>query len=149
MKSKIISSYLNKDNGYSRVTIQNKYGEFKGYAFCHPDDMKEYSQFAGERYATLRAYKSFAKFRLKQEKIKLKTIQNLIKDIEYDFNHNNDFLTVDENSSIPYKKIKIKLRDYKQSVEDWENIYNFYEQEIKNQDNERQALLKRFKDKKN
>lgn len=100
--------------------------------------MENYSQFAGERYATLRAYKSFAKFRLKQEKIKLKTIENLIKDIKHD-PRPFDVL------SPAVKKILLKLRDYKQSVEDWENIYNFYEQEIKKQDEERQTLLKKYK----
>lgn len=145
MKSKIIKSYLDKKTGLSIVVIQNKYGKFYGYAQCSPEDMETYSQFAGERYATLRAYKSFAKFRLKQEKIKLKTIENLIKDIEYDTSNNHvpffNFIT-------PMRKIRLKLRDYKQSVADWENIYNFYEQEIKNQDEERQAILKRAKAKK-
>lgn len=124
------------------VTIQNKYGKFYGYAQCSPEDMENYSQFAGERYATLRAYKSFAKFRLKQEKIKLKTIQNLIKDIEYDLKNNHKPLI---SFDITLKKVRFKLRDYKQSVEDWENIYNFYEQEIKKQDEERQTLLKKYK----
>lgn len=124
------------------VTIQNKYGKFYGYAQCSPEDMENYSQFAGERYATLRAYKSFAKFRLKQEKIKLKTIQNLIKDIEYDLENNHKPLI---SFDITLKKVRFKLRDYKQSVEDWENIYNFYEQEIKKQDEERQTLLKKYK----
>lgn len=144
MKSKIIKSHLNKKTGVSIVTIQNKYGKFFGYAQCHPDDMETYSQFAGERYATLRAYKSFAKFRLKQEKIKLKTIENLMKDIIHDTRNNLSF----DTTSIPMRKIKLKLRDYKQSVSDWENIYNFYEQEIKKQDEERQAIIKRAKVKK-
>ena len=126
------------------VTIQNKYGKFYGYAQCSPEDMENYSQFAGERYATLRAYKSFAKFRLKQEKIKLKTIENLIKDIEHDQIGIDAFV---DNLSTPMKKIKFKLRDYRQSVEDWENIYNFYEQEIKKQDEERQTLLNKYKKK--
>ena len=106
--------------------------------------METYSQFAGERYATLRAYKSFAKLRLKQEKIKLKTIENLMKDIIHDTKNNLSF----NATSVPMRKIKLKLRDYKQSVSDWENIYNFYEQEIKKQDEERQAIIKRAKVKK-
>ena len=138
MKNKIIYSHLDKKSGESAVIIQNKYGKFYGYAQCAPEDMENYSQFAGERYATLRAYKSFAKFRLKQEKIKLKTIENLIKDIKHD-PRPFDVL------SPAVKKILLKLRDYKQSVEDWENIYNFYEQEIKKQDEERQTLLKKYK----
>ena len=138
MKNKIIYSHLDKKSGESAVIIQNKYGKFYGYAQCAPEDMENYSQFAGERYATLRAYKSFAKFRLKQEKIKLKTIENLIKDIKHD-PRPFDVL------SPAVKKILLKLRDYKQSVEDWENIYNFYEQEIIKQDEERQTLLKKYK----
>ena len=145
MKSKIIKSNLDKKTGLSLVTIQNKYGKFYGCAQCSPEDMETYSQFAGERYATLRAYKSFAKFRLKQEKIKLKTIENLIKDIDHDMKGNHHPF---DSFSIPMKKIRLKLRDYKQSVSDWENIYNFYEQEIKKQDEDRQAVLNRAKVKK-
>lgn len=145
MKSQIIASELNKDTGFSMVTIQNKYGKFYGYAQCSPEDMENYSQFAGERYATLRAYKSFAKFRLKQEKIKLKTIENLIKDIRRAQIGIDPFIDELSNLSTPMKQIKFKLRDYRQSVEDWENIYNFYEQEIKKQDEERQTLLNKYK----
>ena len=146
MKNKIIYSHLDKKTGTSIVTIQNKYGKFYGYSQCAPEDMSRYSQFAGERYATLRAYKSFAKFRLKQEKIKLKTIENLLKDIEYDTYDESTFFN---DTSVPMRKIRLKHRDYKQSVEDWENIYNFYEQEIKREDEERQALLEKVKAKKN
>lgn len=102
--------------------------------------MENYSQFAGERYALLRADKAFAKFRLKQEKIKLQTIQNLLKDISANVKY------TPENESI-IRRIKLKLRDYSQSVSDWENLYNFYEPEIQHQDAIRQDILNKVKKK--
>ena len=138
MKSKIIDSYTDEKEGFSRVTIQNKYGKFTGYSYCHPDDKDAFSIYAGERYAELRAYKEYAKFRLKQEKIKLQTIENLLKDIKNDLKNNHvPFI----NFSIPIRKIYLKKRDYTRSVSDWENLYNYYEQAIKKQDEIRQDLL--------
>ena len=101
--------------------------------------MENYSQYAGERYALLRAEKNFAKFRLKQEKIKLKTIQNLKKEIEQD-----KTIKIPPHSKI-MRKINLKLRDYTQSVSDWENLYHYYEPEIKHQDALRQEILSRSK----
>lgn len=141
MKSKIIKSYSNEDTGTSSVTIQNKYGKFFGWAFCSPEDMENFSHFAGERYAEYRAYGEFCKFRLKQEKIKLKTIQNLIKDIEHD-------VVYDHSICNPFmRKINLKLRDYTQSVSDWENLCDFYSQIVYKQDEIRQDIINRDKKK--
>jgi hypothetical protein len=137
VKSKIIFEKSNEKSGISVVGIQNKYGKFFGYSSCSPDDMKNFSQFSGCRYAELRAYKEFAKFRLKQEKVKLETIKNLIKDINYSVDY------INEDNSI-MRKINLKLRDYTQSVSDWENLYNFYEYKIKDLDKERQDILTRY-----
>lgn len=103
--------------------------------------MPNYSEFAGERYALLRAEKEFAKLRLKQEKIKLQTIQNLIKDINYTI----DIEELEKNPIM--HRINLKLRDYTQSVSDWENLYNYYEPEIRHQDAIRQDILSRGKKK--
>lgn len=137
MKNKIISSSCNPETGTSKVVIQNKYGQFSGFAFCHPDDMDNFSQYAGDRYAEHRASAKFAKFRYKQEKIKLKTIQNLLKDIEYS-------LTEEEKANNPaIRKIKLKLRDYSQSVEDWDNLYHFLNESVNKQVEEREKVLAR------
>ena len=142
MKNKIIDSNSDKNSGVSRITIQNKYGNFKGSAFCHPDDMDNFSMFAGERYAEVRAAANFAKTRLKQEKIKLKTIQNLVKDIEY-----GPYTSMEGLDKKVRKLINLKLRDYSQAVEDWNNYHIYLQTAVKHMDEQRQELLAKYRDK--
>ena len=136
--NKITKHFSNKDTGISSVTISNKFGNFTGYSYCHPDDMENFSAFVGERYAENRAAEKYARARLKQEKIKLKTIQNLLIDIT------NNNLDTEENKEI-IKRIKFKLRDYAQSVEDWENLYLFLKRSIPRQEEDREKVLSRAK----
>ena len=141
MKNKILFTETHPD-GFSIFGMQNKYGVYYGEAICCPEDMETYSKFCGARYAEIRANAAFAKSRLKQEKIKLKTIQNLLKDIEYDNKCNEKYN--------PYlHRIKIKLRDYSQSVEDWQNLYNHLCEAVKVQDQTRQKILQRTRKEKN
>ena len=136
MKNKIINSTINKETGICTVTIQNKYGQFTGTAKCCPEDINEFSMYAGARYAEIRAAAAFAKERLKEEKIKLKTIQNLKKDFE----HNHVSLSKEEQHFI-----NLKLRDYTQSISDWENLYTYLSHTVKEQDEERHKVLTRTK----
>lgn len=142
MKNKIINSTFDPDTGTSKVTIQNKYGKFNGSAFCHPNDMDNFSMFAGERYAEVRAAAKFAKTRLKQEKIKLKTIQNLVKDIEY-----GPYTSMEHLDKKVRKLINLKLRDYSQAVEDWNNYHIYLQTAVKHMDEQRQELLAKYRDK--
>lgn len=146
MSNKIVNSFFDEDTGVSRVTMQNKYGKFIGFAQCHPDDMKNFSMYAGSRYAETRAAMDFAKFRLKQEKIKLQTIQNLITDISRSAKCDYELECITEHTgrrSNLLRQIKLKLRDYSQSVEDWSNLYDFLKTSVKKQDEERQRILSR------
>lgn len=136
MKNKIIKESYDKKTGVCKITIQNKYGHFTGEAKCCPEDMDQFSIFAGSRYAEIRAAAKFAKFRYNQEKIKLQTIQNLIKDLK----HRDIFIPLDIQ-----RTLKLKLRDYSQSMSDWQNIYTYLEDTIKDQDKERQKILLRTK----
>lgn len=140
--NKIISSWSNSDSGMSSVSIQNKYGIFHGMSFCAPEDLDSFSPYAGERYAENRAAASYAKFRYKQEIIKLKTIQNLLKDIE------NDSKCSAEENKYTIRRLKLKLRDYSQSASDWKNLAYYLNKSIKTQDEERQKILLRTKKKK-
>ena len=137
MKNKIIRSRSDEKSGVSFITIQNKYGIFHGYAFCCDEDKENFSKYAGDRYAEIRASLEFSKLRLKQEKIKLKTIQNLYKDI-----CNNPKC---ENDKATLRCVKLKLRDYSQSVSDWENLCEYLSTSVKKQDEERQSILSRTK----
>lgn len=137
MKRKILKEHSNFATGSSVFSFQNKYGKFCGWAWCNPEDMEHYSQYAGTRYAEIRAMEQYALFRLKQEKIKLQTIKNLLKDIEYDKK-----CSTEKNSRL-MRRIKIKLRDYSQTVEDWNNLYEHLSTAIEIQDEERQKILNR------
>lgn len=134
MKGKLTTT---NDTETSFARYQNKYGTFFGIARCNPEDHDTFSTLAGEKYATIRARAEFAKFRYKQEKIKLETIKNLIKDI------NHDPKCADLQNSPLMRRINIKLRDFTQSVSDWKNIYDYAEEEIANADELRQIILNR------
>lgn len=133
MKNKIINSNFDEKTGISRITIQNKYGKFTGFSFCHPDDIENVSMYAGYRYAETRAGIEFAKYRLKQEKIKLNTIQNLLKEI--------DLIKEDKNKTI--KHIWKKEKEYKDNVQYFKDVIDILTNSIKLQDEERQKILRR------
>lgn len=136
MKNKIIDSFSNPNTGLSGVTIQNKYGRFTGYAYYNSDDdIANFSRFAGERYAEIRAYIEYAKYRYKQEKLKLQTIQELVKDME------NNHCSLENMPDKISRRINLKLRDYNQSVSDWKNLYTFFEARVKEQIQEREKIL--------
>lgn len=137
MKNKIIHESAHPETGISRCIIQNKYGKFSGYAwFNDEDDVSTFSQFAGIRYAEIRATEKFAKYRLKQERIKLNTIKSLIKDIDHNCPE------AKENNKL-MRRINLKLRDYTQSVNDWENLYTYLRSAVNKQVEEREKILSR------
>ncbi len=137
MKGKLITSHT--EDGCSFASYQNKYGTFYGTAKTCPEDMSTFSSLAGEKYAAMRAQAEFAKFRYKQETIKLETIKNLIKDID----HDPKCASADADLKPIMRHIHLKLRDYTQSVSDWKNLYEYVEEEIANADELRQTILNR------
>ena len=142
MKNKMVSYSF--DSGLSSVTIQNRYGHFHGASKCNSDETETMSAYAGQRYAETRAAANFAKFRYNQEKIKLKTIKNLLKAINYDSKSQDEIMSLNNHSAI-LRQIKLKLRDYSQSVEDWHNLQVFLEQSVATQAKERDKILSRAK----
>lgn len=138
MKTKIVNEIFEKDAGYSKVTIQNKYGHFTGAAWCHPDDVETFSQFQGERIAATRANISFLKFRIQQEKAKLKAIQSLQNDFdhEYDLNPNGFYGPVT-------KHIFKTIKRYKENIENFKTSIEILEDSIRLMDEERQKILLR------
>lgn len=138
MKKKILEEVVcpvgEGASGY--VTFQNKYGIFSGKSEFNmvKEDFKNFSRFVAIRYAEIRAELKFAQFRLKQEKIKLRTIQSLKKDLEV----NN--ITPDKKT---LRRINLKLRDYSQSVSDWSNLCNHLKNAVQEQDKQREEILSR------
>lgn len=139
MRNRVVESFSSEGFDFSSVTIQNKYGKFTGQAFCSPEDFDndKFSKRVGERYAEIRAHAAFAKFRYKQEKIKKKTIENLIKDIEY-------FCSEEDKKDNPiYHRARLALRNYSTSTESWENLYKYFENSVFEQDKMREDILSR------
>ena len=136
MKYKIVDENYNEETREYTLTIQNKYGQFTGKAICRKDDVP--SVYAGARYAEMRATIAFAKFRYKQEILKLKTVKNLYKDLTY-----NGYLAQVNEKAI--HAVNIKIRDYSRSAENWKNLYTFLEKRIPELDKEREKILNRTK----
>lgn len=136
MKYKIIEEYYDEKKGEYSVTIQNKYGRFTGKAYYNEKDV--FSVYTGARYAEIRATIEYAKFRYKQEKIKLNTVKNLYKDLTY-----NAYLAQMNQTAL--HSVNIKIRDYSQSTQDWKNLYEYLEKRIPELDKEREKILSRTK----
>lgn len=136
MKYKIIEEYYDEKKREYSITIQNKYGRFTGKAYCNKEDV--FSIYTGARYAEIRATIEYAKFRYKQEKIKLDTVKNLYKDLTY-----NAYLAQMNQTAL--HSVNIKIRDYSQSVQDWKNLYEYLEKRIPELDKEREKILSRTK----
>lgn len=136
MKYKIIEEYYDEKKREYSITIQNKYGRFTGKAYCNKEDV--FSIYTGARYAEIRATIEYAKFRYKQEKIKLNTVKNLYKDLTY-----NAYLAQMNQTAL--HSINIKIRDYSQSTQDWKNLYEYLEKRIPELDKEREKILSRTK----
>lgn len=130
MKTVIVCEDFDKKSGISTVTIQNKYGHFNGTAWCHPDDMNNFSMFQGERIALNRANINFCKHRIVQEKAKLKVLKELYSP------YYENFLK---------KTFNNKIKECKETIENYQNSIIILKNSIKLMDEERQKILQRSK----
>ena len=135
MKTKIVHEDFNKETGFTTITIQNKYGHFTGIARCHPDDMKDFSMFHGERIALNRANINFCKHRIMQEKAKIKAYQDAIND----YLHSPVLIAEYGDLHYFYEKI-VKCQD---NIENFQNSITILKNSIKLMDEERQKILQR------
>lgn len=78
IKIKFIRSSCDKETGYSVVVLQYKGKVYLGEAvFNSEEDPSEWSNFAGCKYAEMRAYRKIYKERLKELRIERKSVQNM------------------------------------------------------------------------
>lgn len=73
---KLLYSHYDPDSGISVVRIQTPEGMFKGKARVHPKDLNTASSYTGCRYAELRAYIKYYKFKARQYQIAVKEMTN-------------------------------------------------------------------------
>lgn len=141
MKTKIVNETFNADTGLTTVTLQNKYGHFTGTARCCLDD--DYSMFQGERIAATRANIEFCKFRIKQEKAKIKALDEII----IDYNLETKYLDY-PSFVLGYKlrkQIFLNKRNYEKNIENFKDSISILKNSIKLMDEERQKVLLRSK----
>lgn len=133
---KLLYSYFFPQTGESAVALANRDGVYIGSAKLHPDDKNSASQFAGCRLAECRAWLQYLHKQLSRQKLMLKTIQNLKKDIDL----NSPYI-----DSQTQRRINLKLRDYSNNIQNLKDNIKQLEDKIKKDIQIRDSLLKRTK----
>ena len=87
---KNIFSNYNKETGESVVTIATDIGEFTDYAYLHPDDKDIESNYAGCRYAEMRASIQYMKQKARIAGYKLQELNKIHRDLSQRKNYNKD-----------------------------------------------------------
>lgn len=77
LQSTTIKSDYDTNTGLSKVTILTDIGSFDGYASLHPDDKDIESNFAGCRYAEMRANIKYMKMKKKIFEAQLKSLKSV------------------------------------------------------------------------
>ena len=92
IQMKTIASDYNKTTGISKVTVATDLGEITGYASLHPDDKDIASNFAGCRYAEMRAGIKYMKEKVKISKYQLEPLKRIYNDLSQKkyYNKNNN-----------------------------------------------------------
>ena len=115
LRTKLSESNFNPETGISTVTLKTKRGLFTGTAKIHPDDKEVQSKFFGFRTAELKAQRSFLKEELKREKIALKAIERMKKDLKehlHDTGSYNDFVILHTLD----KRFYFMIRNHKNNI---------------------------------
>ena len=137
---KFLYSYFFPETGESTVALSDKNGVYIGTAKLHPQDKEFASEYAGCRLAQKRAWIQYLQRQLRIKKIQLKTIKNLIKDINLNCN------SIDPKIQ---RRFNLKLRDYTNEIQELTNNINLLNEEIKKDIKIRDSLIERTKIAKN
>lgn len=92
IQMKTIASNYNETTGISKVTVATDLGEITGYASLHPDDKDIASNFAGCRYAEMRAGIKYMKEKVRISKYQLEPLKRIYNDLSQKkyYNKNNN-----------------------------------------------------------
>lgn len=115
---KFLDSFYNKYEGKSIVTLADKYGIYTGYAKVHPLDKENASEYAGCAIAESRAWIKALKSRRRRTKIKLNTIEEVIKDINLNA---NNYIDVSKRLNILFKKYTKEIKEIDKNIEEINN----------------------------
>lgn len=133
---KLLYSYFFPTTGESTVALANRDGVYIGSAKLHPDDKNTASQFAGCRLAEYRAWLKYLHKERTRNKIQLKTIKNLNKDIQLNCS------SIDPKIQ---RRINLKIRDYNNKIQELTDNIKELQNKIKKDIEIRDSFLKRTK----
>lgn len=81
IKMKTIASDYTKETGLSYVTINTDIGLFTGYSKLNPEDKDIASNFAGCRYAEIRANIKYIKAKIRDIKLQLEPLEKIFNNL--------------------------------------------------------------------
>lgn len=136
---KFLYGYYNDQTGESTVTLANKYGQYTGYAYLHPDDKESASEYAGCNLAQKRAWLDSLRKDRRRISFQLKAIKNLYKDIKHNVQDPDPKIT--KRFQIQIKLYQTALTEINSDIQELQNL-------IKKTIETRASILKRSKENK-
>ena len=115
IQMKTINSDYNSTTGRSEVTVSTDLGLFTGYAYLHPDDKDIESNYAGCRYAEMRAGIKYMKEKVKITKYQLQPLKRIYNDLsqkKYYNKNNNGFKMLEKE----IYKLEDDIETYKNNI---------------------------------
>ena len=113
---RFIKADYNSVDGISGVIIEHLGQNFSGFAWVHPDDKENASEFAGCEYAEMRATIQALKYELKLEKKAYKECLNFVKACKCYKKFNED----DDTAKVMYRQLnrrKVKVEILQKRIE--------------------------------
>ena len=130
MRYKLLYSNFNKETGTSKVIIRTPLGDFEGHTKIHKEDQDIQSIFQGCRYAEIRAIIKYYKEKLKIQKNKIITLEQIIKGME---KLNN------------YNKNSLEARYLRKQYYIQKSIFKKYQKEIENSENDLLNVMQNYR----
>ena len=104
---RLIDASYDIETGKSFALVEHKGHTFQGVAKCHPDDMAEFSKFAGCGYAETRAIIKALKWERKYKMKECETIRKFVKAVgQY-----KKFNSEDPSAKAMYRQLNRKIKE--------------------------------------
>lgn len=124
----ISSNYeVNEIEAISTVTVQHLGKKFDGYAWGHPDDKENWSEFAGCSYAETRAMIEALKYERKLAKEKADAAIDFLKSCECYKNFDKD----SETAKVLYRQINQRVKKVNDLADKINDLYIELDKSIK------------------
>lgn len=141
--TKILYSNFNKDTGISTTIIRNKYGTFKGRSKLHDSDKEYASNYAGCRFAEMKANIKCLKKQKADKQLRLTELKHFKKILEDIKGYNPE--------SLEARKLRKRIYILNKEIQQLDDTINKAAAALKQEIQERDkalAFLKKYKNKK-